>query len=48
MDYCDYIMKPRILVIEDESSIAEAILYALETDGFLPVRAATGQDGLTT
>lgn len=46
MDYCNYTMKPRILVIEDESNIAEALLYALETDGFLPVRAATGHDGL--
>jgi two-component system catabolic regulation response regulator CreB len=40
------LMKPRILVVEDESSIAEALVYALETDGFQPVRVSTGRDGL--
>ena len=32
----------RILVVEDERSIAETILFALETEGFRAVRAATG------
>ena len=27
-------MKPRILIVEDEPSIADNIQYALETDGF--------------
>jgi two-component system catabolic regulation response regulator CreB len=29
-------MKPRILVVEDEPSILDNILYSLETDGFAP------------
>jgi two-component system, OmpR family, catabolic regulation response regulator CreB len=36
-------MAQRILVIEDEPSIAETTMYALETDGFETVWAATGQ-----
>jgi two-component system, OmpR family, catabolic regulation response regulator CreB len=39
-------MKPKILIVEDESSIAETLLYALKTDGFAPVRVATGADAL--
>lgn len=39
-------MKPKILLIEDESKIAETLLYALETDGFQALRAATGNEGL--
>lgn len=35
-----------ILVIEDEPSIADAVAYALETEGFGAVRCATGLDGL--
>jgi len=34
-----------ILVIEDESSIADTITYALQTDGFEPVWCATGAEG---
>lgn len=33
---------PRILVVEDEPAIADAIVYALATDGFEPVWCATG------
>ncbi|MDX1914872.1 MAG: two-component system response regulator CreB [Methylophilus sp.] len=39
-------MAQRILVIEDEPSIAETTLYALSTDGFETVWAATGQHAL--
>jgi two-component system, OmpR family, catabolic regulation response regulator CreB len=39
-------MKPKILIFEDESNIAEALIYALETDGFQPTRVANGHDGL--
>ncbi len=34
--------KPRVLIVEDERAVAEAVAYALETDGCLPIRAATG------
>ena len=40
-------MAPRILVIEDEPSIAETTIYALSTDGFETVWAATGQQAMT-
>jgi len=40
-------MKPRILVIEDEPSVAENILYALETDGFKAAWHATAGAGRT-
>ncbi len=36
----------RVVVIEDEPSIAETIRYALATDGFSPVVCATGGEGL--
>jgi two-component system catabolic regulation response regulator CreB len=39
-------MAQRILVIEDEPSIAETTVYALNTDGFETVWAATGQHAL--
>jgi two-component system, OmpR family, catabolic regulation response regulator CreB len=39
-------MVQRILVIEDEPSIAETTVYALNTDGFETVWAATGQHAL--
>jgi two-component system, OmpR family, catabolic regulation response regulator CreB len=39
-------MAQRILVIEDEPSIAETTIYALNTDGFETVWAATGQHAL--
>ena len=34
----------KILVIEDESAIADTIVYALKTDGFEPLWAATGAE----
>ena len=39
-------MKQRILVIEDEPAIAETTTYALGTEGFETVWAATGQAAL--
>ena len=39
-------MKPRVLIIEDEPSITENIVYALETEGFETVACTTGEDGL--
>jgi two-component system catabolic regulation response regulator CreB len=38
--------KPRVLLIEDESSIADAIVYVFERDGFNITHAATGTHGL--
>jgi two-component system, OmpR family, catabolic regulation response regulator CreB len=35
-------MKPRILVVDDEPGIADAIRYALSSEGFDPVWCATG------
>ena len=34
-------MKPRVLIVEDEPSIADIIAYALSTDGFEPLHCAT-------
>ena len=42
----DDAMKKRILVVEDEPSILENILYSLETEGFEPTGCATGEEGL--
>jgi len=39
-------MGTRILVVEDEPAIADTISYALSTDGFQPVWAATGEAAL--
>ena len=41
-------MPPRqtILVVEDEPSIAETIVYALQTEGFAPVWKTTGREAL--
>ncbi|HKB58395.1 MAG TPA: response regulator, partial [Lacunisphaera sp.] len=36
-----------ILVVEDEASIAETIVYALQTEGFAPLWKTTGRDALT-
>ena len=36
------VMKPRILVVEDEPSILDNLLYSLETEGFHPHGCATG------
>jgi two-component system catabolic regulation response regulator CreB len=38
--------KPRILVVEDESGIADTIQYVLATDGFTPVCCATAEAAL--
>lgn len=35
-----------ILVVEDESPIAETIIYALQTEGFTPVWKTTGREAL--
>lgn len=37
-----------ILVVEDEASIAEAITYALRTEGFAPLWRTTGREALAT
>ena len=39
-------MKPRILIVEDEPGIADTIRYALASDGFEPLWAATGEAAL--
>jgi two-component system, OmpR family, catabolic regulation response regulator CreB len=39
-------MKPRILIVEDEPGIADTLQYALRTDGFEPMWAATGEEAL--
>ncbi|CAA9443612.1 MAG: Response regulator CreB of two-component signal transduction system CreBC [uncultured Ramlibacter sp.] len=38
--------RPRILVVEDESGIADTIQYVLATDGFAPVCCATAEQAL--
>jgi two-component system, OmpR family, catabolic regulation response regulator CreB len=38
--------KPRILVVEDESGIADTIQYVLATDGFAPVWCSTAEAAL--
>lgn len=38
--------KPRILIIEDERSLAEILQYNLEKEGFEVTTAADGQDGV--
>lgn len=40
------VMADKILVIEDEPTIADNITYALETDGFEAIWASTASDGL--
>lgn len=39
-------MSPRILIVEDEPSICENVVYALEADGFAVATAGTGRDAL--
>jgi two-component system catabolic regulation response regulator CreB len=39
-------MSPKILIVEDEPSIAENIVYALETDGFAVTAVSTGREAL--
>ena len=38
--------RTRILVVEDEPSIADNIVYALESEGFQPTACATGAEAL--
>jgi len=38
--------KPRILIVEDESGIADTLQYVLATDGFAPVWCSTAADAL--
>src|SRR6478672_7698904 len=39
-------MPHRILIVEDEPSIADNILYSLESEGFAPCVCATGEEAL--
>jgi two-component system catabolic regulation response regulator CreB len=39
-------MKPRILIVEDESGIADTLQYALRTEGFEPRWVQTGEEAL--
>ncbi|TWO70614.1 two-component system response regulator CreB [Caenimonas sedimenti] len=40
------LLKPRILVVEDEPGIADTIRYVLATDGFTPVCCVTAEQAL--
>ncbi len=39
-------MQVTVLIVEDETAIADTIQYALETEAFTPLLAATGQEAL--
>ncbi len=39
-------MQPTILIVEDESAIADTLAYALASDGFAPVHVTLGQAAL--
>ncbi len=39
-------LRPAILVVEDEAAIAETMVYALQTEGFVAVWKSTGRDAL--
>ncbi len=39
-------MQVKVLIVEDEPAIADTIQYALETEGFVPMTAPTGQEAL--
>ena len=39
-------MRPTVLVVEDEPAVADAIVYALRTDGYDPVHVASGAAAL--
>ncbi len=39
-------MQVTVLIVEDETAIADTIQYALETEGMTPLLAATGQEAL--
>lgn len=41
-----HLTKPTILVVEDETGIADTIHYALASDGFEPVGCANGRDAI--
>ena len=41
-------MRATVLIVEDETAIADTIQYALETEGFTPRLAATGHEALTS
>jgi two-component system catabolic regulation response regulator CreB len=38
--------RPSILVVEDEQSIADTIVYALQTEGFSPIWKSAGREAL--
>ena len=38
--------KPSILIVEDESGIADTLQYVLATDGFAPVWACTAEEAI--
>ena len=40
------IQRPRILVVEDEPSIADNVIYSLESEGFAPEVCRTGAEAL--
>ena len=39
-------MQATVLIVEDETAIADTIQYALETEGFAPLLAPSGQEAL--
>lgn len=39
-------LKPRILLVEDESGIADTLQYVLATDGFAPVWCSTAEEAI--
>jgi two-component system catabolic regulation response regulator CreB len=39
-------MRPKVLIVEDESGIADTLQYALRTEGFEPAWCATGEEAL--
>ena len=41
-------MNPQILLLEDEASIADAVVYALQTEGFSVVWKMLGQEGIAS
>jgi two-component system catabolic regulation response regulator CreB len=40
-------VKPKVLIVEDERAVADAVAYALATDGCQPLRAETGEAART-
>ncbi len=39
-------MRPKVLIVEDESGIADTLQYALRTEGFEPAWCVTGEEAL--